>query len=364
MISMIQVLKTAIRENASDIHITAGVPPVLRVCGNIVQLNVEPLTDRQSKELCYSVITDEQKSKVENIKDLDFSFSIDSSARFRGHIYYQKQSIAGCFRQIPMVIPNIKDIGLPVILSELNQKPYGLVLVTGPTGSGKTTTLAAMLDEINQQRKGHILTIEDPIEFIYSHKKCIVNQREIGFDAPDFHSSLRAALRVDPDVCLLGEMRDRETVETALHVAETGHLTFGTLHTNNTIQSIDRLTGIFSGSERQMIQSQLSQVLQGVVSQRLLPTVDGASRVPAVEVLLFPPAIRNLIKEGKQSQMYSIMQTQRASGMITLNQSLAELVIKGLITEVTAFSASYDPNELTHLLSRLKKGRSSGRRAG
>lgn len=355
MISMIQVLKTAIREGASDVHITSGVPPSLRVRGQIVHLNVASLTHKQSKELCYSVITDEQKRNFENDKDIDFGFSIDDSARFRGHLYYQKKTVAGCFRQIPVVIPELSDVGLPPILSELSKKPYGLVLVTGPTGSGKTTTLASMLNEINKTKRGHILTIEDPIEFIYSHQKCIVNQREVGFDAPDFHKSLRAALRLDPDICLLGEMRDKETVETALHVAETGHLTFGTLHTNNTFQTVDRLTGVFDGEERSMVQSQLSQVLQGIVSQRLLPTVDGTGRVPAVEVLLFPPAIRNLIKEGKQNQIYSIMQTQRASGMITLNQSLVELVAKGLITEEMALLTSYETGELSNMLTKVKK---------
>ncbi|MDE0119790.1 MAG: type IV pilus twitching motility protein PilT [Bdellovibrionales bacterium] len=355
MISMIQILKTAIREGASDIHITTGAPPSLRVRGEIIHLNVDPLTSQQSRELCYSVITDEQKQKVENEKDVDFSFSFDDESRFRGHIYFQKKTIAGCFRQIPTVIPTIEEIGMPPILSELSTKPYGLVLVTGPTGSGKTTTLAAMINEINNKRRGHILTIEDPIEFIYSHKKCIINQREIGFDTVDFHQSLRAALRLDPDICLLGEMRDKETVETALHVAETGHLTFGTLHTNNTCQAIDRLTGVFSGDERQMIQTQISQVLQGIVAQRLLPTVDGSSRVPAVEVLLFPPAIRNLVKEGKQNQMYSIMQTQKALGMITLNQSLVSLVMRGIITEDVALSTSYDTGEFVNMLSQAKR---------
>ena len=356
MISMVQILKTAIREQASDIHITSGAPPALRVKGEIVHLNVEPLTHKQSKELCYSVITDEQKRTFEGDKDLDFSFAIDESARFRGHVYYQKKTVAGCFRRIPMIIPDISDIGLPPVLSELSKKPYGLVLVTGPTGSGKTTTLAGMINEINKTRKSHILTIEDPIEYIYSHEKCIVNQREVGFDSVDFHSSLRAALRLDPDICLLGEMRDKETVETALHVAETGHLTFGTLHTNNTFQTIDRLTGVFDGDERKMVQSQLSQVLQGIVSQRLLPTIDGSKRVPAVEVLLFPAAVRNLIKEGKQNQIYSIMQTQKASGMITLNQSLFDLVAKGLVSEDIALLTTYEPGELTQMLSRLRKG--------
>ena len=352
---MVQILKTAIRENASDIHITPGVPPVLRVRGEVVPLKVESLTEQRSKELCYSIITSEQKRQFEIEKDIDFSFSVEDKARFRGHLYFQKNSVAGCFRQIPMIIPDINDIGLPAILFELSKKPYGLVLVTGPTGSGKTTTLASMINEINKKRKGHILTIEDPIEFIYKHDKCIVNQREVGFDAPDFHKSVKAMLRLDPDVCLLGELRDKETVETALHVAETGHLTFGTLHTNNTVQSIDRLTGVFEGDERAAVQAQLSQVLQGVVSQRLIPTIDGSARVPAVEVLLFPPAIRNLIKEGKQNQMYSIMQTQKSLGMITLNQSLVELIEKGLISEDIALNTSYNPDELVHLMSKIKK---------
>ncbi len=360
---MVQILKTAIRENASDIHITSGVPPVLRVKGEIVHLNVDPLTHQHSKELCYSVVTNEQKRQFETEKDIDFSFSIGESARFRGHLYYQKKTVAGCFRQIPMIIPNLSDIGLPPVLLDLLRKPYGLVLVTGPTGSGKTTTLAAMLNEINKTRKAHILTIEDPIEFIYTHQKCIVNQREIGFDSPDFHASLRAALRLDPDICLLGEMRDKETVETALHVAETGHLTFGTLHTNNTFQSIERLTGVFDGEEKLSVQSQLSQVLQGIISQRLLPTRDKTKRVPAVEVLLFNSAIRNLVKEGKQNQIYSIMQTQRAIGMMTLNQSLEGLLSKGLISEEVALSCSYEPKELNNMINKLKQS-GKMRRAG
>ena len=355
MISMVQILKTAVREQASDVHITPGAPPALRVQGQIVRLNVDPLSAQHSKELCYTLFTDEQKAKFEEEQDIDFSFSIDDSARFRGHVYYQKRSVAGCFRQIPMSIPSIGDLGLPPILFELSKKPFGLILVTGPTGSGKTTTLASMLNEINKTRKSHILTIEDPIEFIYSHQKSLVNQREIGFDAPTFQQSLRAALRLDPDICLLGEMRDRETVETALHIAETGHLTFGTLHTNNAYQTIERITGMFSGEERQNTQNQLSQVLQGVVCQKLLPTMDGKSRVPAVEVLLFPPAIRNLVKEGKQNQIYSIMQTQKSIGMLTLNQSLAGLLEKRLVSEETALSVSYEVSELNHMIEKINK---------
>ena len=355
MISMIKILKTAVRENASDIHITTGSPPALRVKGEVIRLKSEPLTEQQSKELCYSIITDEQKKQFEEIKDIDFSFSIGSSSRFRGHIYFQKRTVAGCFRQIPCEIPNLDELGLPRILFELIRKPFGLVLVTGPTGSGKTTTLATMLNEINKTRKSHILTIEDPIEFVYPHHKCIVNQREIGFDSNNFHESLRAALRLDPDVCLLGEMRDKETISTALHVAETGHLTFGTLHTNNTFHTIDRLASVFGGKERDLINSQLSNVLQGVVSQRLLPTVSGKKRVAAVEVLLFNSAIRNLVKEGKQNQIYSVMQTQRALGMITMNQSLADLFSRGEISEETAYAACYEPGELKQMLSKIRR---------
>ena len=357
MISMVQILKTAVKENASDVHITPGTSPALRVQGQIIRLNVDPINAQQSKELCYTLLTDEQKAQFEEDKDIDFSFSIDDSARFRGHIYYQKRAVSGCFRQIPMLIPSISDLSLPPILFELSKKPFGLILVTGPTGSGKTTTLAAMLNEINKTRKAHILTIEDPIEFIYSHQKSLVNQREIGFDSPTFHQSLRAALRLDPDICLLGELRDRETVETALHIAETGHLTFGTLHTNNAYQTIERITGMFGGEERQQTQNQLSQVLQGVISQKLLPTASGKGRVPAVEVLLFPPAIRNLVKEGKQNQIYSIMQTQKSIGMLTLNQSLASLLEKQLIKEETALSVSYEVNELNNMIEKIKRNK-------
>ena len=354
MISMLQILKTAGRENASDIHITTGVPPVLRVRGDIVHLSVDPLTEQQSKELCYSIITDQQKRVFENEKDLDFSFSIDNKIRFRGHLHYQKRTVSGSFRQIPMEIPSIEELGLPLILSELVKKPYGLILVTGPTGSGKTTTLASLLNQINKTKKSHILTIEDPIEFIYPHLNCIVTQREIGFDAPNFHQALRAALRMDPDICLLGEMRDKITIETALHVAETGHLTFGTLHTNNTFLAVDRISSAFDGEKGNVILAQLSQVLQGIISQRLVPTIDGKKRTPVIEVLLFPPAVRNLIKEGKSNQIYSIMQTQKGIGMITMNQSLFELVSSGTISEEVALSTSYEPKELTQMLKQIR----------
>ena len=361
MISMIQILKTAIREKASDVHITANVPPVLRVGGQLIQLNVAALTSKQCKELCYSTVTDEQKGMFESTKDLDFSFSIGEHSRFRAHLFYQKEAVAGVFRQIPVSVPDINSIGVPPIVMSLTKKPYGLILVAGATGSGKSTTLAAMINEINKTRKCHIVTMEDPIEFVYPHEQGIVNQREVGKDVKSFESSMRAVLRMDPDVCLLGEMRDKTSISIALKIAETGHLTFATIHTNTAYHSIERLTGVFSDTEKLLIQNQLSMVLQGIICQKLLPTVDGTQRVPAVEVLLFPQSIRHLIKEGKINQIYSIMQTNKSMGMITMNQSLCALCVKGLISESTALSASGDPTELTSLLQRAgyKKSRRS-----
>ena len=355
MISMLQILKTASRELASDIHIMSGSPPLLRINGEMIRLNVEPLTDRRSKELCYSLITDQQKGVFESNKDLDFGFTFEKTNRYRGHLFYTKSSVGGVFRQITADIPNVADIHLPPGILELTKLPFGLVLVTGPTGSGKSTTLASIIDAINADKKCHIVTIEDPIEYIYINKKSVVTQREIKSDTMDFHTFLESVVRMDCDVCLIGEMRDKKTVEAALKLAETGHLTFGTLHTNNAIKTIDRLCGMFSGSERSLIQNQLSSVLQAVISQRLLPTVDGKGRVPAVELLLFPSSIKNLIKEGKINQIYSIMQTQSNIGMITLNQSLFSLYKKGIISEETALLTSYDRAGLQALIEKLPK---------
>ncbi len=349
---MVQILKAATREKASDIHITPKVPPVLRVGGQLVKLDVEPLNYKQCKELCYSVITDEQKGIFEAQKDLDFSFAIGQSSRFRGHLFYQQQSVAGVFRQIPVEIPDIQKIGLPPIVMELVKKPYGLILVAGSTGSGKSTTLAAVINQINKTRKCHIVTMEDPIEFIYYPDKSIINQREIGKDVTDFNESMKSVLRMDPDVCLLGEMRDQNTISTALKVAETGHLTFGTVHTNTAYQGIERLTSVFSGVERMLVQNQLSMVLQGIICQKLLPTVNRNARVPAVEILLFPQSVRHLIKEGQLNQIYSIMQTHKSIGMLTMNQSLCNLFVKGLISEDTAYMASGDTKELENLIHR------------
>ena len=355
MISILQILKTAVREAASDIHIVAGAPPTLRVYGKMLGLNTEPLTGAQTKELCYSLITEKQKGVFENKKDLDFGFTIDKTHRYRGHLFYSQGSVGGVFRQITSSIPRLKDINLPPNVEELTKLPFGLVLVTGPTGSGKSTTLASIIDSINEERKQHIVTVEDPIEYLYTNKKSIVTQREVKSDTLDFYTFLESVVRMDCDVCLMGELRDRKTVEAALHLAETGHLTFGTLHTNNAYATIDRICAMFGGEERTHVQSQLSSVLQAVVSQRLLPLVNGKGRVPAIEMLLFPSSIRNLVKEGKINQIYSIMQTQSNAGMITMNQSLAELYEKGFISEVTALSHSYDKSGLNHLLKRISR---------
>ena len=352
---MLQILKTASREAASDIHIMSGSPPLLRINGELVRLNVEPLTDRQSKELCYSLITDQQKGQFESQKDLDFGFTIEKTSRYRGHLFYTKSAVGGIFRQITTDIPNITDINLPLGVLDLIKLPFGLVLVTGPTGSGKSTTLASIMDAINAEKKYHIVTVEDPIEYVYINKQSVVTQREIQSDTRDFHTFLESVVRMDCNVCLIGEMRDKKTVEAALKLAETGHLTFGTLHTNNAFKTIDRLCGMFNGNERLLIQNQLSSVMQAVVSQRLLPTVDGKGRVPAVELLLFPAAIRNLVKEGKINQIYSIMQTQSNIGIITLNQSLFNLYKKGLISEETALLTSYDRSGLKTLMDKLPK---------
>ena len=352
-VSMAQILKTAAREKASDIHITPGVPPVLRMKGKLVHLNIAPLSPRQCKELCYSVITDDQKGEFESAKDLDFSFTVGQSSRFRAHLFYQKQAVAGVFRQIPVVIPDLSQIGLPSAVMELTKKPYGLVLVAGATGMGKSTTLAAMINQINKTRKCHIVTMEDPIEFMYSHEKGIVNQREIGRDVVSFKESIKAVLRMDPDVCLLGEMRDATTITTALEVAETGHLTFGTVHANTAYYSVERLTSAFGDAERELVQSQLSMVLQGIICQKLLPSLDGQGRVLAAEILLFPASVRHLIKKGQFNQIYSIMQTQKSIGMVTMNQSLCDLFIRGLISEETAFLSSSDQSELDSLINRM-----------
>jgi twitching motility protein PilT len=308
-----EVLTRMVEQRASDVHLTPGFKPAIRVRGRIVPLDDYPvLTPQQTREVVYAILNNDQRKHFENQQQLDFAYAIPGVARFRVNVYFQRGAISAAFRHIPQEIKSVEDLGLPQILTDFCRKPRGFVLVTGPTGSGKTTSLAAMLDLINKEREEHILTIEDPIEFMHSHQKCIVNQREIGADAHDFSSALKSALRQDPDVILVGEMRDLETISTALTAAETGHLVFATLHTQSTAQTVDRIIDVFPAEQQHQVRMQLSVALQGIVTQQLLPTADGAGRVCACEVLIPTPAIRNLIREGKTHQIFSAIQTSWA----------------------------------------------------
>lgn len=350
MISLHQLLKAAVKQNASDLHIVAGSPPVLRVDNKIVRVKSSELSAEDTRKLCYSILTDSQKSKFEANKELDFSFGVKHMARFRVNIFFQRGAVSGVFRRIPYEIPNIDNLGLPSVVSELVNQPNGLILVTGPTGSGKSTTLAAIIDKVNRERRGHIITLEDPIEYIHSHKNCIVNQREVGVDTSSYKSALKYVLRQNPDVCLMGELRDLETIEAALIVAETGHLVFGTLHTNSAIQTINRLVSVFPPEQQDRIRVQLSFTLAAVISQRLVPTPNGGL-VVACEVLVMNPNIRNLIRENKLHQIYSMMQLgQEKSGMQTMNQSLLKLLLKRKIDIRNAFEITQDPDELDKML--------------
>ena len=350
MISILQILKLAKDKQASDIHLTADSPPVLRVNGEIYKVNVPPLKQEETKQLCYSLISDEQKARFESKKNLDFSFYARGLCRVRGSLFFQKASVGGAFRLLNASPPELSDLDLPPVVSEISNYPYGLVLVTGPTGSGKSTTLAACIEKLNKERSSHILTLEDPIEIIYNHGQSIVNQREIGTDCFSFADGLRSAMRSDPDICLVGEIRDRETVELVLKLAETGHLVFSTLHTNTAAKSVDRILGMFDQNNRGLIQNQLSTVLQAVISQRLIRTQDGSKRKAAVEVMLANPAIRNLIRENKIFQIYSVMQTHISEGMQTLNQALLQLLKKGEISRQEAFQVTAEREELYNLL--------------
>jgi twitching motility protein PilT len=339
-------------QGASDLHVTTGSPPALRVNGKIVRVKSKDLSSSETKQLCYSILTDSQKSRFEENKELDLSFGVKSLARFRANLYYQRGAVAGTFRRIPYEIPNIKNLGLPPIVGELTGKKNGLILVTGPTGSGKSTTIASMVDKINQEEFGHIMTIEDPIEYLHPHKNCVVNQREIGPDTWTFKNALKYILRQDPDIVVIGEMRDLETIEAALTIAETGHLVFGTLHTNSAIQTISRIVSVFSGDQQNRIRVLLSFVLQGVICQDLLPAIEGG-RVLACEVLIPNPAIRNLIREDKTHQIYSQMQMgQTQTAMVTTNQSLMSLLIRRQISMKVAFETSPDPDELDSMLKK------------
>jgi twitching motility protein PilT len=346
-----QILIEAVTRRASDFHVTAGVPPVIRERGRLVQLDEYPtLTAEDTREFIYAILTTEQRRRLENDLQLDFAYVVPGRARFRVNAYFQRGAVAAAFRLIPSVVAPIDELGLPSVVHDLVRRPRGLVLVTGPTGSGKTTTLAAMLDEINATREEHIVTIEDPIEFVHAHRRCVVNQRELGTDAESFAAALRAALRQDPDVILVGEMRDLETIGTALTAAETGHLVFATLHTQDAPQTIDRVIDVFPPEQQGQIRVQLSVSLQGVIAQQLLPTADGTGRCAACEVLVPTPAVRNLIREGKVHQIPSVIQTGAAQGMQSMDAALASLVRAGKITRELAMTRSSVPEELRRLL--------------
>jgi twitching motility protein PilT len=353
-ISIDELLEQCVALGASDLHITVGSPPVVRVRGKLEALEgAEPLNADETQELLYRILSTEQQKRLELDKQIDLAHDVPGVARFRVNVYFQRESLGAALRQIPQDIKSLEELALPATLLELTTKPRGLVLVTGPTGSGKSTTLAAMIDEINRTRSEHILTIEDPVEFVHQHKHCIVNQREIGVDATGFGQALRAALRQDPDVILLGEMRDLETIATALTAAETGHLVFGTLHTQSARSTIDRVIDVFPAEQQSQVRTQLASTLQGVVTQTLLPTADGTGRVPALEILFPDDATRNLIRQGKVEQIYSVMQTNNSRGMQTLEQSLADLTVRRVITKDVAMGATSRPDQFEGLLERV-----------
>ncbi len=361
MATLYDLLKQMIDNGASDLHITTGTPPRLRIDGKLVVIDHPPLGPADTKTICYSVLTDAQKHRFEENNELDLSFGIKALSRFRANIFMQRGAVAGAFRTIPFNIRTFRELGLPEIVNDLVKKPRGLILVTGPTGSGKSTTLAAMIDRINEERYDHIITVEDPIEYLHGHKKCLINQREVNADTMSFKAALKYVLRQDPDVVLIGEMRDLETIEAALTVSETGHLTLATLHTNSAVQTINRIIDVFPAHQQEQIRVQLSFVLEGILSQQLLPKKLGHGRVMAVEILVPIPAIRNLIREDKVHQIYSQMQTgQSRSGMQTMNQSLFELYTKGLISYDEALGRSQVPEELITMIQRVSsqtKGR-------
>ena len=353
MANLYQLLQTMIEKGASDLHITTGSPPQLRVDGKLMQLSLPPLAAAETKQLCYSILTDAQKHRFEEENELDLSFGLKGLSRFRANIFMQRGAVSAAIRTIPFKILSFQELGLPPIVNELSKKPRGLVLVTGPTGSGKSTTLAAMIDKINSEKYHHIITIEDPIEYLHQHKKCVVNQREVNADTKSFKAALKYVLRQDPDVILIGEMRDLETIEAALTISETGHLTFATLHTNSAAQTINRIIDVFPPYQQAQVRAQLSFVLEGIMSQQLIPKASGTGRALCLEILIPNPAIRNLIREDKVHQIYGMMQTGQAKfGMQTMNQSLFELYSRKLISYEEAIGRSSVPEELIAMINR------------
>jgi len=345
------IILAALERHASDVHLAAGAPPTIRVHGRLQALDDFPVLDaRDTREIVYSIMSDAQRQQFENQRQVDFSYSVPRTARMRVNAYLQRGAVGAAFRVIPGRTRSLHELGIPPAVAEMATRPRGIVLVTGPTGSGKSTTLAAMIDLINSTREEHILTIEDPIEFLHEHRRCLVNQRELGSDATSFADALRAALRQDPDVILVGEMRDLETISTALTAAETGHLVLATLHTQDAPQTIDRVIDVFPPHEQQHVRVMLSVALQGVVAQQLLPAADGSGRVAAVEVLVPTPAVRNLIREGKTHQIYSAIQTSAEHGMQTMDAALTELVRAGKIARDVAYRRASVPAELARLL--------------
>jgi twitching motility protein PilT len=344
------LLKTMIEQKASDLHITVGSPPQLRIDGNLVPLKTQALNPTDTQRLCYSVLTNEQRAKFLKEYELDLSFGLRDLARFRANLFMQRGAVSAAFRQIPFEIRALEDLGVPQALSKLVQRSQGLILVTGPTGSGKSTTLASMVDLINRDQRGHIITIEDPIEFLHHHKGCLVNQRELGTDTLSFKSALKYVLRQDPDVVLIGEMRDLETIEAALTISETGHLALATLHTNSAAQTINRILDVFPAHQQGQVRQVLSFVLEGILSQQLIPKI-GGGRALATELLIANQAIRNLIREDKIHQVYSHMQVgQSRYGMQTMNQSLSDLVNRGVIMPEEAARRSPEPDELKTMI--------------
>ena len=347
------LLEHLVATKGSDLHISVGSAPAVRVRGHLERIDgFEVLTPDDTRDMLYRIMSSELQKQLEIKRQIDLAYEIPGLARFRVNIFYQRESLGAAFRVIPSEIKTLEELGMPESLNIFTEKPRGMVLVTGPTGSGKSTTLAAMIDQINRTRPEHILTIEDPVEFVHRHKKCIVNQREIGPDATSFADALRAALRQDPDVILVGEMRDLETISTALTAAETGHLVFGTLHTQSAPSTIDRIIDVFPAEQQEQVRIQIANSLQGVVTQALLPTADGMGRVPALEILLPDDAVRNLIRQGKVEQIYSVMQTNTGRGMQTMEQSLGDLIMRRVVDLETGLSRSSRPSQLIGLLER------------